>query len=75
MATSVIVGGILLSGNQLLRVEKLAVSSGPDFVNDGWLQVDEDGTGNVLAGTLKENGQNITLTKENFNNTTKTELV
>ena len=75
MATSVIVGGILLSGNQLLRVEKLAVSSGPDFVNDGWLQVDEDGTGNVLAGTLKETGQNITLTKENFNNTTKTELV
>ena len=62
MATSVIVGGILLSGNQLLRVEKLAVSSSPDFVNDGRLQVNEDGTGNVLAGTLNnENGQDILL--------------
>ena len=62
MATSVIVGGILLSGNQLLRVEKLAVSSSPDFVNDSRLQVDEDGTGNVLAGTLNnQNGQDILL--------------
>ena len=62
MATSVIVGGILLSGNQLLRVEKLAVSSGSDFINDGWLQVNEDGTGNVLAGTLNnQNCQIITL--------------
>ena len=52
MATSVVVGSILLAADELLRVEELTVRSSPDLVNDGRLQINEDGTGNVLAGTL-----------------------
>ena len=52
MTTGVVVCGILLSGDELLRMEELAIRSGSDLVNHSWLQVDKDGTGNVLAGTL-----------------------
>ena len=50
MTSGVIVGGIFLSGHQLLRVKKLTVSSGPDLVDDGRLEVDEDSAGDVLSG-------------------------
>ena len=50
MTSGVIVGGIFLSGHQLLRVKKLTVSSGPDLVDDGRLEVDKDSTGDVLSG-------------------------
>ena len=57
MTSGVIVGGIFLSGHQLLRVKKLTVSSGPDLVDDGRLEVDEDGARDVLAGPgLSEEG-------------------
>jgi len=52
VTTSVVVGSIFLAANQLLRVEELAVSSSSDLVDDGRLQIDEDGTRNVLTGTL-----------------------
>jgi len=32
VATSIVVGGVLLTGNQLLGMEKLTVSSSSDFV-------------------------------------------
>ena len=34
----------------LLRVEQRSVSSKPDLVDDGGLEVHEDGPGHVLAG-------------------------
>jgi hypothetical protein len=42
MASSVVVCGILFAGDQLLRMKKLAVSSGPDFVDYSGLQIHED---------------------------------
>lgn len=52
-----VVGGILLSGDQLLGVEQLSVGAGSDLVNDGWLEIEEDSSGHVLAGTsLREEG-------------------
>jgi len=57
VATGEVVGGILLAGDQLLRVEELAVGAGADLVNDGGLEVNKDSTRNVLAGTsLREEG-------------------
>ena len=57
MAAGVVVGRILLPGQKLLGVEELAVGTGADLVDDGGLQVNEDGTGHVLAGTsLREEG-------------------
>merc|ERR1719377_458464 len=50
VATGEVVRGILLTGDQLLRVEQLTVRTSADLVNHRRLQVDEDATRNVLAG-------------------------
>merc|ERR1719429_919335 len=53
----VVVGGVLLASYQLFRVEQLAVGSGADLIDDGGLQIDEHGAGDVLAGAgLGEKG-------------------
>ena len=57
MATGEVVGGILLAGDQLLRMEQLTVRTRADLVNHRRLQVDEDAARHVLAGTsLGEEG-------------------
>jgi hypothetical protein len=57
VATGVVVGGVLLAGDELLGVEELAVGAGADLVDHGGLEVDEHGTGHVLAGaSLGEEG-------------------
>merc|ERR1712054_33379 len=50
VATGVVVGGILLAGDQLLRVVQLTVGAGADLVDHGGLKVKVDATGHVLAG-------------------------
>uniref|UniRef100_T1DPG7 Putative secreted protein n=1 Tax=Anopheles aquasalis TaxID=42839 RepID=T1DPG7_ANOAQ len=63
VATGVVVGGILLSGDQLFRVEQLAVGSGAHLINDGRLQIDEHGTWHVLASaSLAEEGVERVIT-------------
>ena len=49
VTSSVVVSGILLSSDQLLRVEKLSVSSSSDLIDDSGLQIQEDSSGNVLS--------------------------
>jgi len=57
MSTGEVVGGILLSGDELLGVEQLSVSSGTDLIDDSGLEIEEDSAGDVLAGTsLGEEG-------------------
>lgn len=57
VATREVVRGVLLAGDQLLRVEELAVGARADFVNDGRLEVHHDGAGHVLASAgLGEEG-------------------
>lgn len=57
VAPGEVVGGVLLAGEELLRVEELTVGAGADLVDDGGLEVDEDGAGDVLAGAgLAEEG-------------------
>jgi hypothetical protein len=51
VTTSVVVCGIFLSGNQLLRVEKSSVSTSANFVNDSRLEIDKDSTRYVFART------------------------
>jgi hypothetical protein len=51
VSTGKVVGSILLAANKLFRVEKLAVSSSPDFINDSGLKIYEDSTRDVLPGT------------------------
>jgi len=57
MTSGEVVSGIFLSGDELLGVEELSVGTGSDFVNNGRLQIEEDGSGDVLSGTsLGEEG-------------------
>merc|ERR1711977_585065 len=57
MAAGVIVGCILLAGDELLGVVELAVSTGADLIDHGRLEVEEDGARDVLASTsLGEEG-------------------
>jgi hypothetical protein len=57
VTTSIVVGGILLSADEKLGVEELAVSTGADLVDRGRVKVDEDGSGNMLATAgLSEEG-------------------
>ena len=57
VAAGEVVGGVLLAGDELLGVEELAVGAGSDLVDDGGLEVDEDGARHVLSGAgLGEEG-------------------
>jgi hypothetical protein len=52
-----VVGGIFLSGDELLWMEELSVGSGSDLIDNGWLEIEEDGSWDVLSGTsLGEEG-------------------
>jgi hypothetical protein len=57
VTTGVVVGSILLAGDQLFGVEQLAVSASADLIDDSRLKVEEDATRDVLASTsLREEG-------------------
>jgi len=57
VTTGEVVGGVLLAGDELLGVEQLAVGASADFIDNGGFEIEEDATGNVLAGTsLGEEG-------------------
>merc|ERR1719491_949568 len=49
VAAGVVVGRILLAGDQLLWVVQLAVGAGADLIDDGRLEVDEHAARDVLA--------------------------
>ena len=57
VTTGEVVGGILLTGDELLGVEELTVGASADLIDDGGLEIEEDSAGNVLASTsLGEEG-------------------
>ena len=57
VTTSIVVGGILLATNDLLGVVELTVRPMANFVTDSRLQIDIDGTRDVLASTsLRKEG-------------------
>ena len=61
-----VVGGILLSGDELLWVEELSVSSGSHLIDDSWLEIEENGSWDVLASSsLREEGVESIITSTN----------
>jgi len=57
VTTGEVVSGIFLSGDELLGVEQLSVGTGTDLIDDSGLEIEEDASGDVLAGTsLGEEG-------------------
>ena len=66
VTTGEVVGGIFLSGDKLLWVEELSVGSGSDLIDNGWLEIKEDGSWDVLASTgLREEGVESIITTSN----------
>ena len=51
MATGEVVGGILLPGDELLRVEQLTVRTRADLIDHRRLQVDEHAPRNMLSSS------------------------
>lgn len=49
VSSGVVVGRILFAVDQLFRVEKLLVRSSSDFIQDGWFQINKDGSRDVLS--------------------------
>ena len=57
MSSGEVVGGIFFSGDELLWMEELSVSSGSNLIDNGWFKIKEDGSWDVLTGTsLGEEG-------------------
>jgi hypothetical protein len=63
VASGIVVRSILLAADQLLGVEEGLVLASANFINDSGLQVNEDGTRNVLsrAGLREEGVEGIIL--------------
>ena len=58
-----VVGGIFLTGDELLWMEELSVGSGSNLIDDSWLEIKEDGSWDVLASTsLGEEGVESVVT-------------
>jgi hypothetical protein len=52
-----VVSGIFFSGDELFWVEKLSVGSSSDFINNGWFQIEHNGSWDVFTGTgFREKG-------------------
>jgi len=68
MSSGEVVGGVFLSGDELLWMEELSVSSGSNFIDNGWFKIKEDGSWNVLTSTsLGEEGvEGIVTTTDRF---------
>ena len=68
VATSIVVGGVLLASDQLFRVEKLTVGACADLVNDSWLQINKDGSWHVFtsAGLAEKSVERVITTANGF---------
>jgi len=68
MSSGEVVGGIFLSGDELLWMEELSVSSGSDLINNGWLEIEEDGSWDVLSSSIlgEEGVESIITTTDGF---------
>jgi len=66
MTSGEVVGGILFSGDELLGVEELSVGTSSDLIDDGWLEIEEHTSWDVLSSTsLGEEGVEGIITTSN----------
>ena len=49
VTTGIVVRRVLLSSDHLFWVEKASVGSGSDLIDDVWLEIAVDGSGNIFA--------------------------
>jgi len=51
MSSGEVVGSIFFSGDQLFWMEELSVGTSSDLIDDGWFEIEEDTSWDVLSGT------------------------
>jgi len=57
VTSGVVICCVLLPRHHLLRMEQLSVGSSSNLIDDSWLEVEENSSGNVFAGpSLREEG-------------------
>jgi hypothetical protein len=57
VTTGVVIGGVLLTGDQLFGVEQLTVGTSADLINDGRFKIEEHTSRDMFAGTsFREKG-------------------
>jgi hypothetical protein len=68
MTSSEVVGSIFFTRDKLLWMEELSVGTSSDLINDGWLEIEEDASWDVLSSTsLGEEGvEGIITTTDSF---------
>ena len=68
MSSGEVVGGVFLSGDELLWMEELSVGTSSNLINNGWLKIEEDGSWDVFTSTsLGEEGvEGIVTTTNGF---------
>ena len=68
MSSGEVVSSIFFTGDELLWVEQLSVGSGSDFIDNGWLEIEEDSSWDVFTSTsLGEEGvESIVTTTDRF---------
>jgi len=63
MSSGEVVGGILFTRDELLWMEELSIGSGSNLINDGWLEIEEDASWDVLSSSgLGEEGVESIIT-------------
>jgi len=64
MSSGEVVGGIFLSRDELLWMEKLSVGSSSNFINDSWFKIKEYASWNMFAcsGFREESVESIVST-------------
>jgi hypothetical protein len=68
MSSGEVVGGVFFSRDELFWMEELSVSSGSDFIDDGWFEIEEDGSWDMLSssGFGEEGVESIITTSDGF---------
>ena len=68
MSSGEVVGSIFFSRDELLWMEELSVGTGSDLIDNGWLEIEEDSSWDVLSSTsLGEEGvEGIIATTDGF---------
>jgi len=68
MSSGEVVGSIFFTGDELLWMEQLSVGSGSDLIDNGWFEIEEDGSWDVFTSTsLGEEGvEGIVTTTDGF---------
>jgi len=63
-----VVGSIFFSGDQLFWVEELSVSSSSNFINDGWFQIQKNGSWDVFSSSSfrEESVESIITSSDGF---------